>query len=39
MQEQTSQIMRAIESVANRIDGLTERMDRVFEQKTTRARG
>jgi len=31
--------MRAIESVANRIDGLTERMDRVFEQKTTRARG
>lgn len=39
MQEQTSQIMRAIESVANRIDGLTERMDRVFEQKTTRVRG
>ncbi|WP_435655037.1 hypothetical protein [Brucella pituitosa] len=39
MQEQTSQIMRAIESVANRIDGLTERMDRVFEQKTTRSRG
>jgi len=39
MQEQTSQIIRAIESVANRIDGLTERMDRVFEQKTMRARG
>jgi hypothetical protein len=39
MQEQTSQIMRAVESVTNRIDGLTERMDCVFEQKTTRARG
>ncbi|MEJ5081516.1 MULTISPECIES: hypothetical protein [unclassified Ochrobactrum] len=38
MQEQTSQIMRAIESFANCIDGLTERMDRVFEQKTTRPR-
>lgn len=36
MQEQTTQIMRAIESVGNRIDGLNERLDRAFEQRTTR---
>ncbi|PJO48910.1 hypothetical protein [Brucella pituitosa] len=39
MQEQTSQIMRSLEAIGGRIDGLTERIDRVFEQKTTRARG
>lgn len=31
MQEQTSQIMRAIEGVGNRIDGMNERLDRAFE--------
>lgn len=31
MQEQTSQIMKAIESVGNRIDGMNERLDRAFE--------
>lgn len=31
MQEQTSQIMRAIESVGSRIDGVHERLDRAFE--------
>ncbi|WP_312414118.1 hypothetical protein [Shinella sp.] len=31
MQEQTSQIMRAIEGVGNRIDGLGERLDRMYE--------
>lgn len=36
MQEQTTQIMRAIESVGNRIDGLNERLDRAFEQRTAR---
>lgn len=35
MQEQTAQIMRAIEGVGNRIDGVHERLDRVFEQRTT----
>jgi len=34
MQEQTSQIMRAIESVAHRIDGLTERIDNLMQPKT-----
>ncbi len=34
MQEQTAQIMRAIEGVGNRIDGVHERLDRVFEQRT-----
>jgi hypothetical protein len=38
MQEQTSQIMRAIESVAHRIDGLTERIDNIMATRTT-ARG
>lgn len=40
MQEQTGQIMRAIESVGNRIDGLTERLDRIYEnqpRRTTRS--
>lgn len=31
MQEQTTQIMRAIESVGNRIDGVHERLDRMYE--------
>ena len=31
MQEQTSQILRSIESVGNRIDGLHERLDRMYE--------
>ncbi|RDL51787.1 hypothetical protein BLJAPNOD_02928 [Ensifer sp. M14] len=35
MQEQTGQIMRAIESVGNRIDGVHERLDRAFEQRTS----
>lgn len=39
MQEQTSQIMRAIESVANRIDGLTERIDNIMASRNTRTRG
>lgn len=41
MQEQTGQIMRAIESVGHRIDGMNERLDRAFENqnkpRTTRA--
>jgi len=36
MQEQTSQIMKAIEGVGNRIDGLHERLDRAFERTTGR---
>ncbi|THK38098.1 hypothetical protein EHS39_11440 [Ensifer sp. MPMI2T] len=36
MQEQTSQIMKAIESVGNRIDGLHERLDRAFERTANR---
>lgn len=36
MQEQTTQIMRAIEGVGNRIDGLHERLDRAFERTTGR---
>ncbi len=35
LQEQTAQLLRAIEGVGNRIDGLHERLDRVFEQRTT----
>lgn len=31
MTEQTNQIMRAIEGVGNRIDGMSERLDRAFE--------
>jgi len=38
MQEQTSQIMRAIESVAHRIDGLTERIDNLMQPKSVRSR-
>jgi hypothetical protein len=37
MQEQTAQIMRAIEGVGNRIDAFGERLDRVFEQRTSRS--
>lgn len=36
MQEQTAQLLRAIEGVGNRIDGLHERLDRAFETKPTR---
>lgn len=35
MQEQTAQLLRAIEGVGNRIDGLHERLDRVFERPPT----
>lgn len=38
MQEQTSQIMKAIESVAYRIDGLTERIDNIMASRTPRSR-
>jgi hypothetical protein len=31
MQEQTSQLLRAIEGDGNRIDGMNERLDRAFE--------
>ena len=33
MQEQTAQIMRAIEGVGNRIDSLGERLDRLYEAR------
>lgn len=33
MQEQTTQIMRAIEGVGNRIDGVHERLDRMYENQ------
>lgn len=36
MQRQTDQLLRAIESVASRIDGLNERLDRAFEARPTR---
>ncbi|MDW9500279.1 hypothetical protein CN198_19020 [Sinorhizobium meliloti] len=36
MQEQTAQIMRAIEGVGSRIDAISERLDRVFEQRSSR---
>lgn len=36
MQEQTGQIMRAIEGVGNRIDGLNERLDRMYENPPAR---
>jgi hypothetical protein len=32
MQEQTGQLLRAIEGVGNRIDGMSERLDRAFER-------
>ncbi|TBY73374.1 hypothetical protein E0H51_23935 [Rhizobium leguminosarum bv. viciae] len=37
MQEQTSQIMRAIEGVGNRIDGLNDRLDRLYENQPRRS--
>jgi hypothetical protein len=33
MQEQTSQMLRAIEGVASRIDGVHERLDRMYEAR------
>ncbi|PDT55020.1 MULTISPECIES: hypothetical protein [Sinorhizobium] len=33
--EQTNQIMKAIEGVGNRIEAISERLDRVFEQRTS----
>lgn len=33
MQEQTSQLLRAIESVGGRIDGVHERLDRMFDSQ------
>lgn len=36
MQEQTNAIMHAIEGVAKRIDGLNDRLDRLYEPKTAR---
>lgn len=33
MQEQTAQMLRAIEGVASRIDGLTERLDNIIMQR------
>jgi hypothetical protein len=38
MQEQAPQIMRAIESAAHRIDGVTKRIDNIMATRTT-ARG
>lgn len=35
MQRQTDSLLRAIESVGNRIDGLNERLDRAFEARST----
>lgn len=37
MQEQTGQIMRAIEGVGNRIDGLNDRLDRLYENQPRRS--
>lgn len=37
LQEQTAQLLRAIEGVGSRIDGVHERLDRVFEQRTGRS--
>ncbi|RUW52990.1 MAG: hypothetical protein E5Y51_23420 [Mesorhizobium sp.] len=36
MQEQTQAIMKAIDSVAERLDGMNSRLDRVFEAKPVR---
>jgi hypothetical protein len=36
MQEQTTQLLRAIEGVGNRIDSMNERLDRAFENTTAR---
>lgn len=38
MQEQTAQILRSIEGVGNRIDGLHERLDRMYENPPRPAR-
>ncbi|WP_313666296.1 hypothetical protein [Shinella sp.] len=38
MQEQTSQIMRAIETVGHRIEGLNERLDRMYENQPRQSR-
>jgi len=38
MQEQTAQLLRAIEGVGNRIDGLHERLDRAFERTARTSR-
>lgn len=38
LQESTAQLLRAIEGVGNRIDGLHERLDRAFEQRPTSRR-
>jgi len=38
MQEQTSQMLRAIEGVAARIDGLTERLDNIILQRPSSRR-
>lgn len=36
MQEQTAQIMHAIDGIGKRIDGISERLDRAFESKPAR---
>ncbi|SDN84372.1 hypothetical protein [Ensifer sp. YR511] len=36
LQEQTAQLLRAIEGIGNRIDGVHERLDRAFEQRSAR---
>lgn len=38
LQEQTAQLLRAIEGIGNRIDGVHERLDRAFEQRTSSRR-
>ena len=38
MQEQTTQLLRAIEGVVGRIDGLSERLDNIILQRPTRTR-
>jgi hypothetical protein len=37
--EQTTQIMKAIDGVADRLDGVNQRLDRVFEQPKPVRRG
>ncbi|MDK4727484.1 hypothetical protein [Rhizobium phaseoli] len=37
METQTAQIMKAIEGVGNRIDGLNERLDRLYENQPRRS--
>lgn len=38
MQRQTDSLLRAIESIGSRIDGLNERLDRAFEARATSSR-